>query len=101
MFKDSEHLSQMMEVDDGPVLRLDELPAELLLHIFQYLDVDFILHTVSKVSLFIHCHCSLLHAYLGVQVCNLFRELASDEATWKVRVAKRFPGKQTWFLRAF
>ena len=93
MFKDSEHLSQMMEVDDGPVLRLDELPAELLLHIFQYLDVDFILHTVSKVSLFIHCHCSLLHAYLAVQVCNLFRELASDEATWKVRVAKRFPGK--------
>jgi len=64
----------MMEVDDCPALHLDGLPAELLLHIFQYLDVEFILRAVSK-------------------VCNLFHELASDEATWKVRVAKRFPGQ--------
>ena len=89
----------MMEVDDCPALRLDGLPAELLVHIFQYLDVEFILRAVSKVSL-----CPLPLADFSVdhpQVCNLFHELASDEATWKVRVAKRFPGKQTWFLRAF
>ena len=30
-----------------------------------------------------------------MQVCNLFHELALDEATWKVRVAKRFPGTYT------
>ena len=40
----------MMEVDDCPPLRLDQLPTELLLHIFQFLDVDFILHAVSKVQ---------------------------------------------------
>ena len=40
-----------MEVDDCPPLRLDQLPTELLLHIFQFLDVDFILHAVSKVQL--------------------------------------------------
>ena len=40
----------MMEVDDCPALRLDGLPAELLVHIFQYLDVEFILRAVSKVS---------------------------------------------------
>ena len=39
----------MMEVDDCPDLRLDGLPNELLLHIFQYLDVEFILQAVSKV----------------------------------------------------
>ena len=39
-----------MEVDDCPALRLDGLPAELLVHIFQYLDVEFILRAVSKVS---------------------------------------------------
>ena len=40
----------MMEVDDCPPLRLDQLPTELLLHIFQFLDVDFILHAVAKVQ---------------------------------------------------
>ena len=87
----------MMEVDDCPALRLDGLPAELLLHIFQYLDVDFILCSVSKVPL----HPIASSWLFCLQVCNLFNELASDEATWKVRVAKRFPGTQQSFFNPF
>ena len=51
----------MMEVDDCPDLRLDGLPNELLLHIFQYLDVEFILQAVSKV----------LPIHLATSSCNV------------------------------
>ena len=60
----------MMEVDDCPALRLDGLPAELLLHIFQYLDVEFILRAVSKVSLLRPlplADLSVDHPHAGVQ----------------------------------
>ena len=89
----------MMEVDDCSDLRLDGLPNELLLHIFQYLDVEFILQAVSKVlsilSGTIRCMYNCIHILL--KVCNLFHELASDETTWRVRVAKRFPGRDPVF----
>ena len=86
----------MMEVDDCPDLRLDGLPNELLLHIFQYLDVEFILQAVSKV-LSIYSATIRCNAYILLKVCNLFHELASDETTWRVRVAKRFPGRDPVF----
>ena len=56
-----------MEVDDCPALRLDGLPAELLLHIFQYLDVEFILCAVSKVSLLCPLPLADLSVDAGVQ----------------------------------
>ena len=54
----------MMEVDDCPDLRLDGLPNELLLHIFQYLDVEFILQAVSKV-LRIHSATTRCNVYIS------------------------------------
>ena len=35
--------------------------------------------------------------HILLKVCNLFHELASDETTWRVRVAKRFPGRDPVF----
>ena len=54
----------MMEVDDCSDLRLDGLPNELLLHIFQYLDVEFILQAVSKV-LPIHSATTRCNVYIS------------------------------------
>ena len=87
----------MMEVDDCPDLRLDGLPNELLLHIFQYLDVEFILQAVSKVLPILFGHHPVQCTCILLKVCNLFHELASDETTWRVRVAKRFPGRYPVF----
>jgi len=53
---------------------IELLPAELLHYILQYLDVRFILRVVSRVS-------------------SYFKQIAQDQATWKVRLAKRWPGQ--------
>lgn len=63
-----------MEVDSDPPIGLDTLPTELLLHILQYLEVDFICKVVAE-------------------VCSQFHALASDPSTWRVRLGQRFSGQ--------
>jgi len=53
---------------------IEKLPAELLHYILQYLDVKFILRVVSRVS-------------------SYFRHITQDPATWRIRLAKRWPGQ--------
>merc|ERR1719233_1947099 len=59
--------------DEHHHLTLDTLPAEILLHILQYLEVRYITSVLSR-------------------VCSYFRTIAEDEATWKIRIQKRWPG---------
>jgi len=53
---------------------LDDLPVELLLKIFEYLDVKFITDVLA-------------------QVCCLFRDLAEDSSNWKIRIKQKWPGQ--------
>jgi len=65
---------QMDAINSTPLLQLDTLPTELLLHILQFLEVRYITQVVSR-------------------VCTFFNTIAKDEATWKIRIAKRWPGQ--------
>lgn len=65
----------MTEADQASSRRLPDLPAEVLLHIFQYLEVKFISEVLAN-------------------VCTLFREIARDESTWRIRIQRRWPGRQ-------
>jgi len=65
-------LSSSVSATSG--IRLDTIPTELLLHILQYLEVRYITQIVSK-------------------VCTYFNSIAKDEATWKIRIAKRWKGQ--------
>lgn len=49
-----------------------EMPEEILVHIFSYIDADYLLNVVSKVS-------KNLHAIL------------TDDQYWKMRLYRRFP----------
>ena len=75
-----------MEVDDCPDLRLDGLPNELLLHIFQYLDVEFILQAVSKVL-------SILSATIRCNVYIFYWRCATFSTSWP---PTRQPGGSEW-----
>lgn len=55
-------------------LSLEKLPTEILLHILQYLEVEFIKTVVSK-------------------VCAYFNSIAKDPMTWRVRLSRRFVGQ--------
>jgi len=57
-----------------PILKLDTLPTELLIHILQFLEVRYITQVLSR-------------------VCTYFNTIAKDEATWKIRIAKQWPGQ--------
>jgi len=65
--------AMMTSDDDYQQMSLDTLPAELLLHILQYLEVRYITTVLSR-------------------VCRYFCNIANDEATWKIRIQKRWPG---------
>eukprot|EP00092_Neocalanus_flemingeri_P006727 GFUD01007267.1.p1 GENE.GFUD01007267.1~~GFUD01007267.1.p1 ORF type:complete len:429 (-),score=115.95 GFUD01007267.1:225-1511(-) len=69
---------QQMDTQDtmhsNTMMQLDSLPTELLLHILQFLEVRYITQVVSR-------------------VCTYFNTIAKDEATWKIRIAKRWPGQ--------
>ena len=54
--------------------RLDNLPAEILLHILQYLDAKFIVEVLSEVS-------------------RKFLSLSRDESSWRIRLGERWPGQ--------
>ena len=60
-------LDQMLDT-----LTLDKLPLELLIHICEFLDAGFIVHTFSK-------------------VCQLFKDLISGDAYWRTRIRKKWP----------
>ena len=60
------------EVEEG--LSLDTLPAEILFTILDHLDVKFITETLSK-------------------VCVKFRDFAKNDTTWRIRIARRWPGQ--------
>jgi len=70
--EDNEMMELEDEVEEG--LRLDTLPAEILLTILDHLDVKFITETLSK-------------------VCVKFRDFAKNDATWRIRIARRWPGQ--------
>jgi len=70
--EDNEMMEFEDEVEEG--LRLDTLPAEILLTILDHLDVKFITETLSK-------------------VCAKFRDFAKNDATWRIRIARRWPGQ--------
>eukprot|EP00088_Acartia_fossae_P010254 TRINITY_DN1509_c0_g1_i1.p1 TRINITY_DN1509_c0_g1~~TRINITY_DN1509_c0_g1_i1.p1 ORF type:complete len:404 (-),score=82.95 TRINITY_DN1509_c0_g1_i1:254-1465(-) len=53
---------------------LDTLPTEILLKIFDHLEVKFITDVLVK-------------------VCTLFRDLAEDSSNWRIRVRRRWPGQ--------
>jgi len=65
---------QEMDAMSSNDLQLDTLPTELLLHILQFLEVRYITQVVSR-------------------VCTYFNVIAKDQATWKIRIAKRWPGQ--------
>jgi len=65
---------QEMDAISSLDLQLDTLPTELLLHILQFLEVRYITQVISR-------------------VCTYFNAIAKDEATWKIRIAKRWPGQ--------
>ena len=60
--------------EEEAVTSLDTLPQELLLHILQFLDVRFITETLSRVS-------------------ARFAAIAANQETWRIRVARRWPGQ--------
>ena len=70
--EDQEMMDLEDEVEDG--LRLDTLPAEVLLCILENLDVKFITETLSK-------------------VCVKFRDIVKNDATWRIRISRRWPGQ--------
>ena len=70
--EDQEMMELEDEVEEG--LRLDTLPAEILLSILEHLDVKFISETLSK-------------------VCVKFRDFAKNDATWRIRISRRWPGQ--------
>lgn len=53
---------------------LETLPTEIILHILQYLEVRYICGVLARVS-------------------TCFRDIATDQGTWRVRLAKRWPGQ--------
>ena len=70
-------VAEEMETSDDmeeAVTSLDTLPQELLLHILQFLDVRFITETLSRVS-------------------ARFAAIAANQETWRIRVARRWPGQ--------
>ena len=69
---DDDH--EMMDTEDITDLRLDTLPTEILLHIFDNLEVKFITDVVSR-------------------VCFKFRDIADNDATWRIRISRRWPGQ--------
>lgn len=52
-----------------------ELPTELLLSVFDYLDSDTVINVLSK-------------------VCKYLANIASDDMIWKIRIHKRWAGKR-------
>lgn len=64
-------------------LHLDDLPVEVLMYIFSFLDARFILRTLSK-------------------VCQLFHDLFSGDMYWKNRISKkwskRYPPVQSEYV---
>ena len=70
-------VAEEMETSDDmeeAVTSLDTLPQELLLHILQFLDMRFITETLSRVS-------------------ARFAAIAANQETWRIRVARRWPGQ--------
>jgi len=63
-----------METVPSSIIKLDTIPTELLLHILQFLEVRYITQVLSR-------------------VCTYFHSIAKDEATWKIRIAKQWPGQ--------
>jgi len=63
-----------MDTMNTTSIKLDTIPTELLLHILQFLEVKYITEVVAR-------------------VCTYFNSIAKDEATWKIRIAKRWPGQ--------
>lgn len=63
-----------MDIMESTPIKLDTIPTELLLHILQFLEVKYITQVVAR-------------------VCTYFYSIAKDEATWKIRIAKRWPGQ--------
>jgi hypothetical protein len=55
-------------------LFLELLPPEIFLKICSYLHAKFVIGTLTR-------------------VCRQFRDLLVDDATWKIRIAKRYPKK--------
>jgi len=67
--------SDQAQFELDPVeIKLDSLPNEILLHILDYLDVKFIVEVLSCVNL-------------------KFRQFAENDATWKIRIHRRWPGQ--------
>jgi len=67
-----------MQCDDSELLpappSLTELPIEVILHILQYLNVRFITEVLAEVS-------------------TLFRDIAADDSTWRIRIHRRWRGQ--------
>lgn len=53
-------------------MEMEELPAEILAHIFSFLDAKFLQRVVPK-------------------VCTAFRKLVEDQALWKIRMRSTWP----------
>jgi len=66
--------TEKLDTSNNPTIQLDTIPTELLLHILQFLEVKYITQVVAR-------------------VCTYFNSIAKDEATWKIRIAKRWPGQ--------
>lgn len=64
--------SQQEKIDYFPLL---ELPTELLMTLFEYLDSATVIKTLSK-------------------VCKYLADVVADDLIWKVRIHKRWPGKR-------
>nr|XP_039253522.1 F-box/WD repeat-containing protein 9-like isoform X1 [Styela clava] len=62
--------SSSQEIDQKP--HLLKLPQEVLLHIFSYIEADYLLNTVSD-------------------VCQFLKNLLSNEKYWRIRLFQRFP----------
>ena len=67
-------ISTADDEDENKILRLDTLPAEILLHILNYLDVKFIVDVFAG-------------------VCIKFKDVANNDATWRIRISRRWPGQ--------
>jgi len=67
--------SDPVQIDpDAVAIKLDSLPNEVLLHILDYLDVKFIVDVLSRVNL-------------------KFKQFAENDATWRIRIHRRWPGQ--------